>query len=136
MLLEHMVLNSRPEALQVICAVLLTAEEVIIENVPQILDVMQLIDLLRAMGVRVEQLAEDKYLFQAADVNLDYLTSEDYRRHQGVRHPRTVVALSRSNKLLLITIDGRSKNSAGMSAKETTEFLIEYFNQLTKVQIF
>lgn len=72
--------GAKNEALQVICAVLLTAEEVIIENVPQILDVMQLIDLLRAMGVRVEQLAEDKYLFQAADVNLDYLTSEDYRR--------------------------------------------------------
>ena len=47
--------GAKNEALQVICAVLLTAEEVIIENVPQILDVMQLIDLLRAMGVRVEQ---------------------------------------------------------------------------------
>ena len=72
--------GAKNEALQVICAVLLTSEEVIIENVPQILDVLQLIDLLRAMGVRVEQLADDKYLFQAADVNLDYLTSEDYRR--------------------------------------------------------
>lgn len=72
--------GAKNEALQVICAVLLTAEEVIIENVPQILDVMQLIDLLRAMGVRVEKLADDKYLFQAADVNLDYLTTEDYRR--------------------------------------------------------
>ncbi|MBO5984685.1 MAG: phosphodiester glycosidase family protein [Rikenellaceae bacterium] len=62
------------------------------------------------------------------DVELTKLEYEDYRRHQGVRHPRTAVALTRSNRLLLITIDGRSTNSAGMSAKEVTEFLVEYFN--------
>lgn len=68
------------------------------------------------------------FIGDISNIDIRKLPSEDYRRHQGVRHPRTVVALSRSNKLLLITIDGRSKNSAGMSAKETTEFLIEYFN--------
>ena len=63
-----------------------------------------------------------------SNTDISKLPSEDYRRHQSVRHPRTVVAISRSNRLLLITIDGRSKNSAGMSAKEVTEFLVEYFN--------
>ena len=63
-----------------------------------------------------------------SELDLDKLHYEDYRRHQGVRHPRTAIALSRSHKLLLITIDGRSENGAGMSAKEVTEFLCEYFN--------
>lgn len=61
-------------------------------------------------------------------VNVKRLPSEDYRRHQSVRHPRTAVALTRSNRLLLITVDGRSVNSAGMSAKELTEFLEKWFN--------
>ena len=61
-------------------------------------------------------------------LELTKLEYEDYRRHQGVRHPRTAIALTRSNILLLITIDGRSVNSAGMSAKEVTEFMREYFN--------
>ena len=69
-----------------------------------------------------------KFIGDISNIDIRKLPSEDYRRHQGVRHPRTVVATTRSNRLLLITIDGRSKNSAGMSAKETTEFLIEYFN--------
>jgi exopolysaccharide biosynthesis protein len=61
-------------------------------------------------------------------LNISKLPSEDYRRHQSVRHPRTAVALTRSNRLLLITVDGRSVNSAGMSAKELTEFLQKWFN--------
>lgn len=68
------------------------------------------------------------FVGEISDLELNKLAYEDYRRHQGVRHPRTVVALTRSNRVLLITIDGRSKNSAGMSAKEVTEFLCEYFN--------
>jgi exopolysaccharide biosynthesis protein len=63
-----------------------------------------------------------------SQLNISKLPSEDYRRHQSVRHPRTVVALTRSNRLLLITVDGRSVNSAGMSAKELTEFLVTWFN--------
>ena len=61
-------------------------------------------------------------------LNISKLPSEDYRCHQSVRHPRTAVALTRSNRLLLITVDGRSVNSAGMSAKELTEFLVTWFN--------
>lgn len=61
-------------------------------------------------------------------LNISKLPSEDYRRHQSVRHPRTAVALTRSNRLLLITVDGRSVNSVGVSAKELTEFLVTWFN--------
>lgn len=55
--------------------------------------------------------------------------SEDYRRHQGVRHPRTAVALTADNDLLLITVDGRYSGKAeGMSAKELTKFIAKHFN--------
>ena len=56
---------------------------------------------------------------------------EDYRRHQGVRHPRTAVALTEDRDLLLITVDGRWPGKAeGMNARELTEFLVHYFNPL------
>lgn len=51
--------GAKNEALQILCATLLTPERVTVHNIPQILDVMQLIELLRRMGVEVEQLAED-----------------------------------------------------------------------------
>lgn len=60
-------------------------------------------------------------------VNLNALDYEDYRRHQGVRHPRTVVAVTEDKKLLLVTIDGRFTESAGMTAKEVTQFMATYF---------
>ncbi|MBE6196657.1 MAG: UDP-N-acetylglucosamine 1-carboxyvinyltransferase [Rikenellaceae bacterium] len=72
--------GAKNEALQILCATLLTPEKVIVRNVPQILDVLQLIELLKAMGVEVEKLSEECYSFRAADINLDYLQSEDYRR--------------------------------------------------------
>ena len=57
---------------------------------------------------------------------LDY---ENPNRHQGVRHPRTVVALTEDRDLLLFTVDGRWPNrSEGMNAKELTNFLVKYFN--------
>ena len=72
--------GAKNEALQVLCATLLTPERVVVHNVPQIIDVMQLIELLAAMGVEVEHLGGDSYSFRAADINLDYLRSEDYHR--------------------------------------------------------
>lgn len=60
---------------------------------------------------------------------LESFEYEDYRRHQGVRHPRTVVAVTEDKDLLLITIDGRWAGKAeGMSAKEVTLFLKKHFN--------
>ncbi len=83
--------GAKNEALQILCATLLTKERVVVSNIPQILDVMQLIDLLRQMGVEVEQLSEDTYSFRAADINLDYLRSDDY--HNRCRRLRGSVMM-------------------------------------------
>ncbi len=72
--------GAKNEALQIVCATLLTDQVVTLHNVPQIIDVMQLIELLKAMGVVVEKIGEESYTFCAKDVNLGYLTSEDYRK--------------------------------------------------------
>ena len=70
--------GAKNEALQILCAVLLTPEPVTISNVPDIRDVNKLIELLRDLGVSVEQLAPDTYVFRAADINLDYLETEQF----------------------------------------------------------
>lgn len=72
--------GAKNEALQILCATLLTSELVTVHNVPQILDVLQLIELLGKMGVEIEQPAEDTYTFRARDLDFDYIRSEDYRR--------------------------------------------------------
>ena len=72
--------GAKNEALQILCAVLLTRERVVVHNVPAILDVLQLIELLRKMGVEVEQLSEESYAFTAREINFDYLQSDDYRK--------------------------------------------------------
>lgn len=72
--------GAKNEALQILCAVLLTPERVVVRNIPQILDVMQLIELLRRMGVAVERLADDTYAFCARDIDFEYLQSDDYRQ--------------------------------------------------------
>ncbi|MBQ0080653.1 MAG: UDP-N-acetylglucosamine 1-carboxyvinyltransferase [Alistipes sp.] len=71
--------GAKNEALQVLCATLLTREKVTISNLPSILDVMQLIELLRDLGVCVEKLAEGKFSFEAKEINLDYLKTNQYR---------------------------------------------------------
>ena len=71
--------GAKNEALQVLCAVLLTPEEVIMENVPKIRDVNILIDLLRDLNVTVNQIDEKTYSFKADNVNVDYLSSDDYK---------------------------------------------------------
>ena len=57
--------GAKNEALQILCATMLTSEEVVVENLPQILDVMQLIELLAALGVEVKRLGEECYSFRA-----------------------------------------------------------------------
>ncbi|WP_124980393.1 UDP-N-acetylglucosamine 1-carboxyvinyltransferase [Nonlabens xiamenensis] len=71
--------GAKNEALQILCAVLLTNEPVTIENVPNIIDVNKLIDLLSHLGVKVTKNGKDSYTFQADDVDLDFLQSEDYK---------------------------------------------------------
>ncbi|CCH51690.1 UDP-N-acetylglucosamine1-carboxyvinyltransferase [Fibrisoma limi BUZ 3] len=72
--------GAKNEALQILCAVLLTKEPVTIHNIPNIRDVNQLIDLLGDLGVWVTKIGESSYRFVASDVNLDYLESETYQR--------------------------------------------------------
>ncbi len=70
--------GAKNEALQVLCAVLLTDEKVVISNVPDILDVNNLIKLIGYLGVRVEKVSEDTYEFEAKNVNLDYLKTIEF----------------------------------------------------------
>lgn len=70
--------GAKNEALEVICATLLTAEPVSISNVPDILDVNNLIQLLRDIGVKVTQTARGAFTFQADSINLDYLETDEF----------------------------------------------------------
>lgn len=70
--------GAKNEALQVISATLLTPEEVIIRNIPNILDVNNLMKLLQDIGVKVKRLGDNAYSFQANEVNLDFLGSEEF----------------------------------------------------------
>jgi UDP-N-acetylglucosamine 1-carboxyvinyltransferase len=75
--------GAKNEALQIINAVLLTPEKVTISNIPDILDVNLLIDLLGEMGVKIDRQSRDTCVFQADAVDIDYLRSEAYRNKSG-----------------------------------------------------
>jgi len=78
--------GAKNEALQILCGVLLTPEKVTISNLPDIIDVNKLINLLQAMGVKIEKIEKGTYTFQAKDLDLDYLKSEDFKsRASGLR---------------------------------------------------
>ena len=70
--------GAKNEVLQIICATLLTAEEVTVNNIPDILDVNNLIQLLREMGVTVAKKGIDSYSFKAENVDLAYLESDEF----------------------------------------------------------
>lgn len=70
--------GAKNEALQIVAATLLTSEEVIVKNIPNILDVNNLIELLRLMGVKITRLSHDAYSFCASDVDLDFVRSEQF----------------------------------------------------------
>ena len=70
--------GAKNEALEVISAVLLTAEKITMDNVPEILDVRNLLSLLRSMGVKVERLEKGRYTFQADDIDTEYVQSADF----------------------------------------------------------
>ena len=78
--------GAKNEALQVLCAVLLTPEKVTINNIPDIIDVNKLINLLGKLGVKTEELSHGSYSFQADEVNLSYLESTEFKKDgQGLR---------------------------------------------------
>ena len=72
--------GAKNEALQIICAALLTKERVVLHNVPIIADVMQLLELMQKMGVKVERLGDDTFALQADEVDLEYLRTADYHK--------------------------------------------------------
>ncbi len=78
--------GAKNEALQILCAVLLTAEEVKIENIPDIIDVNKLITLLKKLGVKINKVGSGSYTFKADEVNLKYLESEEFKEDgKGLR---------------------------------------------------
>src|SRR5215467_1176143 len=75
--------GAKNEALQIISAVLLTPERMTISNIPDILDVNLLIDLLEEMGVKIQRSDQHTCTFQADAVDVDYLRSEAYQKKSG-----------------------------------------------------
>jgi len=78
--------GAKNEALQVISATLLTSEKVTIENIPNIRDVNKLMDLIKCLGVTVTQVDKSTYIFQAENINFEYLRSEEFtEKAEGLR---------------------------------------------------
>ncbi len=75
--------GAKNEALQILSAVLLTPEKMTIKNIPDIVDVNKLIDLLRDLGVKVEKLGSEEYTFQADAVDMDYISSDKFKNKGG-----------------------------------------------------
>ncbi|HEV7782033.1 MAG TPA: UDP-N-acetylglucosamine 1-carboxyvinyltransferase [Chitinophagaceae bacterium] len=96
--------GAKNEALQVISAVLLTADKVTITNIPDIIDVNLLIELLGEMNVKTERTSRDTCVFRADDVNIDYLHSEAYKKKSGKLRGSVMLAgpmLSRFRKAFI-----------------------------------
>ena len=71
--------GAKNEALQILCAVLLSPEKITINNLPDIVDINILIDLLSDLGVKIQKLSPNSYTFQSDEINLDYLTSDEFK---------------------------------------------------------
>ncbi len=70
--------GAKNEALQIICATLLTDQDILIENIPEIRDVLKLIDIVKELGVEVERIEKGNYRFNAKNINVDFLKSDSY----------------------------------------------------------
>jgi UDP-N-acetylglucosamine 1-carboxyvinyltransferase len=78
--------GAKNEALQILCAVLLTPEQVTINNIPDIIDINKLITLLGNLGVKVNRISDYSYTFQADEINLDYMQSAEFKKEgSGLR---------------------------------------------------
>ena len=75
--------GAKNEALQILCAILLTPEKVTINNIPDIIDVNKLITLLENLGVKIQKIGSGSYTFQADEVNVDYLETEAFKKEGG-----------------------------------------------------
>ena len=72
--------GAKNEALQILAAVLLTPEEVVLKNIPEIRDIIKMIDLLKGLNVKVNRVDDGHYTFRADDIDLDYFHSEDFKK--------------------------------------------------------
>ena len=96
--------GAKNEALEVICATLLTAETVTIKNIPEILDTLNLIDLFKKLGVEVHHLEKGTFTFAAANIDKDYMLSEDFNRRATALRGSVMILgplLSRFGKALM-----------------------------------
>lgn len=84
--------GAKNEALQVICACLITREKVVIDNIPLIRDVLKLIELMQSLGVEVERLGEHTFSFRAEEINQDYLHTEEFRQQAGSLRGSVMIA--------------------------------------------
>jgi len=75
--------GAKNEALQVINAILLTKEEVVINNIPDIIDVNKLINLLKTLGVKIKKLKKGSFSFQADNIDVDFLTTDEFKQKGG-----------------------------------------------------
>jgi UDP-N-acetylglucosamine 1-carboxyvinyltransferase len=83
--------GAKNEALQILCAVLLTPEKVTISNIPDIVDINKLIDLLRDLGVKVEKTGHEEYTFQSDEIKVDYLVSPEFKKKGGGLRGSTMI---------------------------------------------
>ena len=72
--------GAKNEALQILCATLLTPEKVTINNIPDISDVTHLIELIGKMGCKVEKMGDHQYTFQAGEIDIDFMLTDEYKR--------------------------------------------------------
>jgi len=96
--------GSKNEALQVICATLLTDDPIIISNIPEIADVLNLIDILRELGVSITKVNNNTYKFQTKNINTDYFYTEDfYKKSNSLRGSVMITGplLTRIGKVIL-----------------------------------
>ena len=71
--------GAKNEALQILAAVLLSAEKITLKNIPEIRDILRMIELLKGLGVKVEKLGKGEYTFQSDNINLDYFHTEEFK---------------------------------------------------------
>jgi UDP-N-acetylglucosamine 1-carboxyvinyltransferase len=96
--------GAKNEALQILCAVLLTKEKVTISNIPGILDVHKLIELLKGLGVSVEKISDDTYSFTAAEIDKAYLSTDEFdKKAKAIRGSVMLIGplLARLGKMYL-----------------------------------
>ena len=129
--------GAKNEALQIICATLLTSEAVELHNIPDILDIRNLIYLLQKMGVKVKRLSEETYTFQADSIDVDYLFSDEYTQKAAALRGSILLVgpmLGRFGKAILPQIGGdkigRRRLDTHLVGFQTLGASINYDNNL------